>query len=111
KDAAWRAGVEERTVPLGSLSDLAAAFWQPSQARVLAPYVQRYVTVLPELGRRGMLSAMATTGMMFPVVGAREDDLDRAIDAASRDDVSPLVRRVVLERVDQARHMLAARTG
>ncbi|MGZ4596522.1 MAG: aminopeptidase N [Actinomycetes bacterium] len=111
KDAAWRAGVEERTVPLGSLSDLAAAFWQPSQARVLAPYVQRYVTVLPELGRRGMLSAMATTGMMFPVVGAREDDLDRAIDAASRDDVSPLVRRVVLERVDQARHMLAARAG
>ena len=109
KDAAWRAGMEDRTVPMGSLSELASAFWQPSQREVLAPFADRYVEVLPELSRTGMLYAMSTSSFMFPVVGSDEAGLARAVEAARRDDVSPLVGRTVVERADQVRRMLAAR--
>jgi aminopeptidase N len=111
KTAAWQAGMVDRKVPMGSLGELAAAFWQPSQGEVLAPFVDRYAEVLPELSRAGMLLAMSTSAFMFPLVGVDETGLLRALEAARRDDVSPLVRRTVEERVDQVRRMLAARAG
>ena len=109
KAAAWRAGMEDRTVPMGSLGEFASAFWQPGQREVLAPFADRYVEVLPELSRTGMLYAMSSSSFMFPVVGADEAGLERAVQAARRDDVSPLVGRTVEERADQVRRMLAAR--
>ncbi|MDQ1629748.1 MAG: aminopeptidase [Actinomycetota bacterium] len=111
KETAWRAAVEERRVPISSLHDLAASFWQPSQAALLAPYAERYVAALPQLSRAGMLVALSTTSAMFPVVGVVASDLDRTVDAAADPEISPLVRRVVLEKADQVRHMLTARAG
>jgi aminopeptidase N len=111
KTAAWQAGMLDRKVPMGSLGELATAFWQPGQAEVLAPFVDRYVEVLPDLSRAGMLLAMATSAFMFPVVGVDVAGLLRAQVAARSDDVSPLVRRTVEERADQVRRMLAARAG
>ena len=58
-----------------------------------------------------MLLAITTSSYMFPLVGVDEAGLLRALEAARQDDVSPLVRRTVEERVDQARRMLAARAG
>ena len=58
-----------------------------------------------------MILAMSTSAFMFPVVGVDEAGLLRALEAARADDVSPLVRRTVEERVDQVRRMLAARAG
>ncbi len=109
KTTAWQAGMVDRKVPMGSLGELASAFWQPGQPEVLAPFVDRYVEALPDLSRAGMLLAMTTSGWMFPVVGVDEAGLLRAQEAARSDDVSPLVRRTVEERVDQVRRMLAAR--
>ena len=111
KETAWQAGMVERKVPMGSMAELAVAFWQPSQADVLAPYVDRYSESLPELSRAGMLLAITTSTYMFPLVGIDEAGLLRALEAARQDDVSPLVRRTVKERVDQARRMLASRAG
>ncbi|MDX6213358.1 MAG: aminopeptidase, partial [Frankiales bacterium] len=111
KAVAWQAGMEDRTVPLGSLGELAAAFWQPAQAEILAPFADRYVEVLPELSRAGMVLSLATTSFMFPVVGVDEAGLVRAVDAAHRADISPLVGRTVEGRADQVRRMLAARAG
>jgi aminopeptidase N len=109
KDAAWRAAVESRSVPSGSLSEGAAAFWQPSQAALLAPYVERFGDALAQLGSAGMMAALSTAGLMFPVVGPDRASLDRLVEIASAEDMSPLVRRVVTERADQVRHMLTAR--
>ena len=111
KETAWQAGMVERKVPMGSMAELAVAFWQPSQPDVLAPYVDRYSESLPELSRAGMLLAITTSSYMFPLVGIDEAGLLRALEAARQDDVSPLVRRTVEGRVDQARRMLASRAG
>jgi aminopeptidase N len=109
KEATWRAVVEEHTVPIGSLGEVATAFWQPSQADVLAAYAERYEAAVPELGSAGMIPAMATAYAMFPVVGVGQDFVDRAVSLAEHPDVSPVVGRNVLERADQLKRMLAAR--
>ena len=111
KSAAWQAAMVDRTVPVGSLAELAAAFWQPAQYDVLAPFASRYAELLPELSRAGMLTAMTTSAAMFPVVGIDSAGLAVALEAARRADVSPLVRRTVEERADQVRRMLAARAA
>jgi aminopeptidase N len=109
KDAAFEAAVVARRVPSGSRGELAASFWQPGQAQLLAPYVERYAAVLDDLGSAGMLVALSTAGLMFPLVGPDRAALDRLVAQVSEPDVSPLVRRVVTERADQLRHMLTAR--
>jgi aminopeptidase N len=111
KQEAWDAVIRDHRVPIGALADLSAAFWQPAQAPLLTPYVDRYLAALPELSKSGMIAAMSTTATMFPVVGFRTDDVARTKEAAAAEDVSPLVRRVVLERVDTVERMLAARAG
>ena len=109
KEMAWLAAVDERRVPSGSLGGLAAAFWQPGQREVLAPYVDRFTQALPDIGRTGMVVAITVTSSMFPVVGPDRAGLTRLTEAASSDEVTPLVRRIVIERAEQVGHMLDAR--
>ncbi len=109
KQAAWRAAVEERRVPIGSLFSLAASFWQPAQGEVLQPFAEQYLAALPELGSAGMIPAMATAAAMFPLVGVDGGFVDRVVAAAKSDQVSPVVARRVLERADQLQRMLTAR--
>jgi aminopeptidase N len=108
KKDAWRAATELR-VPLGMVGSLGRAFWQPGQEDVLAPFAERYVEVLPEFGRFGMIQAYAIPGAMFPIVGVGRDFLDRAQAAVAGGGVSPVVERTVLEYSDQLRRMLTAR--
>lgn len=109
KEATWHAVVDEHNVPLGSLGEVATAFWQPSQADVLEPFAERYEAAVPELGSAGMIPAMAKAYFMFPLVGVNEDFVDRAVSLTEHPDVSPVVGRSVLELADQLKRMLAAR--
>jgi aminopeptidase N len=108
KDEAWNA-VIAKAVPLGLVSTMGRAFWQPDQADLVAPYADRLLAVLPTLGRGGMIDAMALSHAMFPVVGIDEAYLDRLTTAVESADVSPVVRRTALGRADEVRRMLAAR--
>ena len=78
------------------------AFWQRSQEAVLAPYAERYLQALRDLGSGGMIPAMATSAALFPVVGADAAYLDRLAEAARAPEVNPVVRRTVVERVGRA---------
>jgi aminopeptidase N len=109
KEIAWHTLVDDHKVPMGSMGDVATAFWQPSQAEVLAPYAERFESVLPELGRAGMVPAMLTAYVMFPTVGADRDFVDRVVAVTENPEVSPVVGRSVLSRADQLTRMLAAR--
>ena len=40
--------VVDRKVPMGMIAELGGAFWQPEQAAVLAPFVDRYVEAMPD---------------------------------------------------------------
>ncbi|MET0418120.1 MAG: aminopeptidase N, partial [Actinoplanes sp.] len=107
KAAAWQALAVDRAVPIGLLTAVTTAFWRPGQDALLAGYAEQYLTLLPELGRAGMLPAMAYTQRLFPVFGAGADYPARAEAAAAN--AVPVVRKSVRERSDELHRMLRAR--
>jgi len=109
KDAAWAATVEEHRVPGGSARMVGRAFWQRAQGELLAPYIDRYLGLLPTLHAYGMGPAMSLAGGMFPRSAGDERFVERATATAKRPDVSPMVQRSVIESCDRLRRRLQAR--
>jgi aminopeptidase N len=109
KDAAWKAAVQERRLPMGTMRMVGRAFWQRSQWQLLAPYTERYVELLPVLHAHGMGVAGAVGGAMFPRTAGDEGFIEFATTAARRPEVSPIVRRIVIESCDRLRRRLRAR--
>jgi aminopeptidase N len=109
KSEAWDAVLTGNKVPLGSSFEVAQAFWQRSQAEVLAPFAQRFVQSLDELGSGGMIPAMVASGVLFPRVGVDETFLDELLTAVEAPGINPIVAHTVMERGDELRRMLAAR--
>ena len=103
--------MEEHKVPIGSVSKVSGAFWQSAQAEVLAPFTDRYLQALPDLGSAGMIPAMVRAAYMFPEFGVDEAFADRAEAAVKADGFSPVVRSGVLEHADRLKRMLASRRG
>ncbi len=109
KAEVWQALAVDRAVPIGSFRAVAAGFWRPGQDDLLAPYVERYVEMLPGLDRGGMILAMVFTGRLFPTYAVDGAFLDRAQAAAA--DTAPVVRRTLLEKADLVRRMLRTRSA
>jgi aminopeptidase N len=109
KQEAWDAVLSGTKVPLGRSGDVSRAFWQRSQEDVLAPFVQRYVDALGQMGSGGMIPAMVASGSLFPTVAIDQAGLERLVSSASAPAVNPIVTRTVVERADELRRMLAAR--
>ena len=107
KAAAWQALAIDRTVPVGSVKEVAPAFWRPGQDALLAPYAEQYIELLPSLDRGGMMPAMVLTEWLFPLFGADQRVIDQAVAAA--DTAAPIVRKTLLERADVVARMLHAR--
>jgi aminopeptidase N len=97
-----------RTVPVSSIANVAAAFWRPGQAEVLAPFAERYIEALPRLHEGGMIPAMVYSGQLFPLFGIGAADVDRIEQAATK--AVPVVHKEVAERADRVRRMLRTRS-
>lgn len=110
KDAAWKATVEEQRVPHGATSVVGRAFWRRSQEQLLLPYADRYLQLLPTLHIHGMVPAMAIGGSMFPRSLGDAEFVARAIAAANHPDVSPIIRRIVIEGCDRLQRRIRARS-
>jgi aminopeptidase N len=106
KDEIWQT-LLGRTVPVGSVSKVAAAFWRPGQADVLRPFAERYVEALPRFHEGGMIPAMVYSGQLFPLYGVDADDVERIEQAAAM--AVPVVHKEVVERADRVRRMLRSR--
>jgi len=109
KEATWAAIVEDHKVPMGAMAKISGAFWRRSQGSLLAPYAERYLELLPTLHLRGMIPALAVSGTLYPRAGVDAAFAERAVAAARADDVSPAVRRTVIELTDRLNRMLRAR--
>jgi len=109
KDAAWDELAVRRVVPIGSFRTVASGFWQRGQETLLEPYADRYLDLLPELGRSGMIPAIHWTRQLFPLTGVDERYAERAAARARRAD--PVVRSTLLERGDLVRRMVRSRAA
>jgi aminopeptidase N len=108
KDRVWRAVLEAESVSAFA-GQVGEAFWQPGQDELLRPFAERYLALLPALGERNLVVQLSVPNWFFPVVGVDEEYRRRLVDAAGAGDVSPPVRRTVLERADVLERMLRAR--
>ena len=107
KEQAWSTLVVDRKVPVSSVGAVATAFWRPGQDDLLAPYLDRYLEVVPILHQGGMISAMVYAGVLFPVFGIDADYLDQTVQVSRES--APVVRARVEERADEVRRMLVTR--
>ncbi|MBM2621084.1 aminopeptidase N [Actinoplanes sp. LDG1-06] len=107
KAAVWQVLAVDRAVPIGSTGAVANAFWRPGQETILAPYGEKYLTLLPDLGRSGLVPSVVYPGRLIPRFGVGADFPDRADKAAA--DATPVVRQGVLEYADLLRRMIRAR--
>jgi aminopeptidase N len=109
KAEAWRL-LTETELPAGSVEEIAAGFYQPEQAELLAPYAARYLEILPALWTaRGGHLRVRLAEALFPVTAAGPDLLAQ-IDAFLADgERDPGLVRVLAERRDQVRRAIASR--
>ncbi len=95
---AWDQLTADRGRSNYEMNELAAGFWTARDLDVVRPYVERYFTDVPAMaGRVGedALARVATLGYPSPVVEQATLDLTEA--ALARDDLSPAVRRALVD--------------
>jgi aminopeptidase N len=107
KAAIWQMLAVDRSVGVGSMGAVARAFWRPGQDEILAPYGEKYLSLLPGFERGGMIPAMVFSGRLLPRFGTTDDFPSRAEKVAA--EAAPVVRQTVLEYGDELRRMLRAR--
>jgi aminopeptidase N len=110
KEAAWTAVVGDRSLSNRLAELTASAFWQPEQTELLTPYVERYFADMPEMMRvRSGMSAEKTALAAYPSVMVAPETRRRAAELLAREDLDPILRRVVIDADDDLRRALAVR--
>jgi aminopeptidase N len=111
KAAAWAAVIGDASLSNRLAELTAAAFWQPEQIELLTPYVERYFADMPEMMRvRSGMSAEKTALAAYPSLMVSPETRRRAAELLAREDLDPILRRVVIDADDDLRRALAARS-
>jgi aminopeptidase N len=110
KAAAWRL-LTAGDLPVASLAEISAAFHQPEQADLLAPYADRYFGVLPELwaGRGGHLR-IRLAAALFPRTAVGTGVLAQIEHFLAAEPRDPSQVRVLTERRDLVERALRSRS-
>ncbi|SDE67402.1 aminopeptidase N [Auraticoccus monumenti] len=116
KEAAWVLAVDDPDVPNETQHQICTRFWQVGQEELTTPYVDRYLQAVEDISAsRGV---WASKGLplqnnvlehLFPMTVADEDLVQRVEAWMGERQLSDPVRRVVGERLDDARRALRCR--
>ncbi|MEV0157504.1 aminopeptidase N [Micromonospora sp. NPDC050686] len=112
KRAAWE--IVTRTTELSNRLVEAAAegFWQPEQAELTGPYVERYFAEMPGAARlRTAWVAERVAALAFPRYAVAQPTREAAAALLARDDLTAGLRRAVTDADDDLRRALVARTA
>ncbi|WBB79655.1 aminopeptidase N [Micromonospora sp. WMMD882] len=112
KHAAWEMITRDTGLSNRLVEATAAGFWQPEQAELTEPYVQRYFADMPAAARRRTpWVADEVAELAFPRYAVAERTRELAAALLARDDLTPGLRRVVVDADDDLRRALVARTA
>jgi aminopeptidase N len=111
KSAAWQLLVQSQELGHEGVAAVAAGFGQPEQAGLLAPYVDEYFAVLPDIWttRGDHLRRLLGDGL-FPYWAASPELLQRVDDFLAADERDPSMVRLLVERRDAVERALRSRT-
>ncbi len=109
---AWQRFTGEVEVPNYQLDAAGAGMFQLGQEALTGPYVERYFDELPATaGIRSGWALAEAAGAFFPATAVDQTVVDRAEVLASRPGLDPALRRVLLDRADDTRRLLAVRAA
>ncbi|BBH66550.1 aminopeptidase [Actinoplanes sp. OR16] len=110
KESAWNAVVTDGRLSNRLAELTASGFWQPEQLGLLSGYAERYFAEMPEMMRvRSGMSAEKAALAAYPDVAVSEETRRLAAALLAQPDLSPILRRVVLDADDDMRRALTAR--
>jgi aminopeptidase N len=89
---------------------LAEGFWQPEQAELTAPYVERFYREIPDAATsHGDLALAQLLRFLYPRYAATPRTLELAGELLGRDDLPLPLRRLVADSTDDLHKVVAAR--
>jgi aminopeptidase N len=110
KRDAWEAIMRDPTLSNYQLWSLAEGFWQPEQAELTAPYVERFFAEMPDAAKlRGDLALDVLLRFFYPRYAASEQTLELAAALVAREDISLPLQRRVADGTDDLRRVVNAR--
>ncbi|MEU6758456.1 aminopeptidase N [Streptomyces sp. NPDC046685] len=111
KAAAWDRLFHDDTLSNYLFSATAQGFWQPEQADLVREYVPRYYPEAVALGaRRGPAIGEAAGRWAFPAYAVDEDNLKAGHACLADPDILPLLRRKLVDQLDDLARALRVRT-
>ncbi|MER7335605.1 MULTISPECIES: aminopeptidase N [unclassified Micromonospora] len=112
KRVAWEIVVRNTELSNRLVEATAEGFWQPEQAELTAPYVERYFADMPAAAKlRTPWVADDVTVRAFPRYAVAQPTRELAAALLARDDLTPGLRRWVTDLDDDLRRALVARTA
>ncbi|MET8912263.1 aminopeptidase N [Micromonospora sp. NPDC004551] len=112
KRAAWEIVIHNTELSNRLVEATAEGFWQPEQAELTAGYVERYFADMPAAARlRTPWTADRVAALAFPRFAVAQTTRELAAALLARDDLTPGLRRRVVDLDDDLRRALVARTA
>ncbi|PCG82202.1 aminopeptidase N [Streptomyces sp. WZ.A104] len=112
KATAWDALFTDDTLSNYLFTATAQGFWQPGQEDLLTAYVPRfYPDAIALAARRGPAIAEAAGRHAFPAYAVDPDSLATGTRALEDPDLTPALRRKLVDQLDDLRRALAVRTS
>ncbi|MFJ3923630.1 aminopeptidase N [Streptomyces sp. NPDC090022] len=110
KDAAWQRLFHDDTLSNYLFTATARGFWQPEQTDLVRPYTDRYYTDAIALAdRRGPAIGEAAGRWAFPTHTTDQDILTAGRAALTDDRILPLLRRKLVDQLDDLDRALKVR--
>jgi aminopeptidase N len=110
KARAWDALTTGDTLSNTLLFATAEGFWRPEQRLLTESYVDRYATDFPVMAHRRPASVAGRLARLgFPRYAVAQETLDMAERLLARDDLTPAIRRAVVDARHDLRRGVAAR--
>ncbi len=110
KAAAWALLAESEDLGVEGASAVARGFAQPEHADLLAPYAERYLTILPAIwSSRGEHFRIVLGQLLFPYPAASPELVERLNVFLAAEERDPGLARVVIERRDMVERALRSR--
>ena len=110
KEAAWELLMVDRSPSNYMLEATAQGFWQPEHSAVTEPFVARYFEeIVTATSWRTPWMAQEVGQGAYPWHPIGRETLDLAAEVLGRDDLQPILRRVLVDETDEMRRSLAAR--
>ncbi|MFG2296844.1 aminopeptidase N [Streptomyces sp. NPDC048603] len=110
KATAWQRMFHDETLSNYLFSATAQGFWQPEQAELVRGYVTRfYEDAVAVAARRGPAIAEAAGRYAFPAHAVDEDNLQAGRACLKSDDLIPLLRRKLVDQLDDLARAIRVR--